>query len=324
MNVEQAKQLITLMKSKPVYEGGEWVRASCPLAKWRHQNGSDSSPSFGIYVKEGEHSHFHCFSCLSGSLPELVGALTMHLQKTPDLMALYPLKQIHQLIDDETLEVLPLPDYTEFTPDAYEAFQEWPQYFLDSFTHWNYNKEATDYLKKRGITHDQAKAHDIRWDTKKRMVVFPYWNVYGKLAGMRGRCIDKDAKYHHHDYLWNKINNAQLTWYNEPVLQNEEPVVIVEGQFDAMTVERAYHNVLANLTAKPSAFKMKRLQQASGVILMLDNDVTGKAATQLFLKYLDRHKIPTAVVELPEGVKDPDEAGTEWVYEQLKELGVLS
>ncbi|MGZ7196435.1 hypothetical protein ACXWOC_09640, partial [Streptococcus pyogenes] len=88
----------------------------------------------------------------------------------------------------------------------------------------------------------------------------------------------------HHDYNWGegeaKANNAALVWYNEGVLDTAgpNPIVVVEGQVDAIVTRRVYPHVMANLTAKPVPEKMDKLVHASGVILMNDGDQPGYAA----------------------------------------------
>ena len=78
----------------------------------------------------------------------------------------------------------------------------------------------------------------------------------------------------HYDYTWNQVNNSNLVWYNEEALTAEQPVVIVEGQFDKMRVSEVYPHVMANMTAKPIPAKMKKLAYAPAIILMTDNDDT--------------------------------------------------
>lgn len=332
MNVDQAKLLIEALGSKPAhYDGGDWVKAPCPLARWTHQKGKDSNPSFGIFVKEGEHSHFHCFSCHSGKLFELIQIAEMHIGKTPAIASQFALKQARQIIENEDVAVLPLPEYQEFNPNAYDAFEEWPEWFIESFIPWNKSFEATQYLKSRGMTKELAFKHNLRYDPERGMIVHPYYTVYGKLAGARGRAIE-NGKYNHHDYTWNGVNNAALCWYNEGVLNSDAPVVIVEGQWDSYAVERAYPQVLANLTAKPSAFKMRRLQQSSGIIPMMDNDATGDTALKRYVEYAEKYNIPCCPVILPKEYTpdgtliklDPDKMGTDWIRNKLEEIGLLS
>lgn len=319
MKPEKARLLLETLGSHPEpYSSGEWVRSDCPLAPFTHKTGKDSHPSFAINVTSPR-PYYHCFSCQSGDLAELIGALEMHVGKNPHWAHRYNFKGARDVLDNLELDLF-LPGYDDEPVTGHKEFEEWPKFFLDSFLPALFNKEATDYLLSRGVTHAQISSHQIKYDVNRRMVCFPYWNVFGQFAGMRGRAIDANAKLKHFDYTWNKINNAALVWYNEETLQADEPVVMVEGQFDALIVEQAYPHVIANLTAKPSQYKRKRLLNCPGVILMLDNDTTGHAARDKWLEYFDEHKVKAAVVPLPEDKKDPAECGVEWAKEVLKDL----
>lgn len=321
MTPEQAIGFLKALGAKPKYEGGPWVTCSCLLAPWLHQNGKDSNPSFGVSVAAGKTSHYNCFTCQSGSAEELLQTLEFYCAKTPGLGYKYNFPAARAYLDQEAIDVFPLPDFEGPDQDYDKEFEEWPGYFIDNYSSIIYNKNALDYVTGRGVTMEQITQHGLRYDAKRNMVVFPFWSVYGKLAGARGRCIGPDGL-QHHDYTWNQVNNTALVWYNEPVLNQDEPIVIVEGQFDCLAVERCYPHVLSNLTAKPTLPKLKKLQQCSGVVLMLDNDKAGKEATEKYLEYLHKNGINVVVAELPDGIKDPDKLGTEGIAEILEYLGL--
>lgn len=321
MTPDQAKAFLAALGSPAEYQGGDWVKAKCPLAKFLHQHKQDNNPSFGLTVKEGKHSHFNCFACISGSAEELVQTLEMYTQQHPELASKYNFKAARALLEQEALEVFPLPEFTEFGDDDSKEFQEWPQWYLETFDSWDLSIKASAYLDQRGVPSWQREQHDLRYDPNRQMVLFPFHSVYGKLAGARGRCINP-ALLSHYDFTWNKVNNTGLVWYNEQVLNAEEPVVIVEGQFDCLTVERAYPHVMANLTARPSLPKLKKLDQCPGVILMLDNDATGKLALISYIAYCQKRGIPYIEAPLPEGIKDPDQLGTDGVRQLLIKLGL--
>lgn len=322
MIVDQAKAFLKALGCKPEYTGGQWVTCGCPLAPWLHASGKDSNPSFGISIKGGERSHYNCFTCQSGSAEELLQTLEMYVAQSKMAGPKYNFKAARALLDEEALENYPLPEFTEFDTDESQEFYEWPGYFLENFMDPLYNKRAMEYLIKRHVPIAQIKSRGILYDPKRDMVVFPFYTVYGKLAGARGRCINETGK-PHHDYSWNKTNNTGLVWYNEDALNHDQPIVIVEGQFDYLTVARVYPYTMANLTAKPSFPKLKKLQQCPGVVLLLDNDDTGKKATERYIDYCQSRSINVGTVELPQGIKDPDKLGSEGVAQLLSEFGLV-
>ena len=120
-----------------------------------------------------------------------------------------------------------------------------------------------------------AAQYDLRYDPKRSMVVAPYRDVFNRLAGARGRSI-LDGPQKHYDYTYQSVNNAQLCWYNEPVLNLHGPVVVVEGQFDCWKTVQAFPKTVANLTAKPTMEKMKKLGDCGVVIQIPDRDEAGQ------------------------------------------------
>jgi DNA primase len=158
----------------------------------------------------------------------------------------------------------------------------------------------------------------VLWDDVRKMVVFPYYNVYTNLAGARGRsAVETGMK--HFDYTYGGINNAALVWYNEQCLNLPGPVVVVEGQFDVAKVLERYPKVVGNLTAKPRLVKVKKLTHSPGMILIPDNDETGRASEKKYSELCNQLQLPMAVVRLS-GVKDPGECHPDYLWDRLQPL----
>jgi hypothetical protein len=293
VNVEHSKALLQALGAKisTIKADGKWLRCSCPLARWRHQNHKDSNPSFALSLDETERAYFHCFTCESGSAEELVQTIEMYSRGDPELAHLYNFKRAHEILDNQELLLPDMPDYDPDAPASdKKPFVAWPETYLQSFMKAMSVPIAVDYLlrpqtevnefgqKCRGIAPETASYFDLRYDHSKGMVVFPYRDVNGKLAGMRGRSL---VEHMHHDYTWyngnEKINNASLVWYNEPMFNLPGWVVVTEGQMDCARVAVHFPKVVANLTGKPVLSKMDKLVGwAEGTILIPDNDATGE------------------------------------------------
>lgn len=294
--------------------GAKWVTCQCPLAPFQHKKGTDTKPSFGVNIESGL---FNCFTCQSGSLEKLLQALELYTSKSgfEGWQAKYHFDIARDVLNGIENSTIPLPDYEAAGAKAAE-FIEWPEYWVSLHVPWRESARAAWYLltgraqAKSGEEPNQpvdpaiADAMGLLYDSGHDKIIAPYRNVFGKLAGARGRAIDPASGFQHYDYTWNKVNNAALVWYNEPCLDKaieaHRPVVVVEGQFDCMNVQRVYPYVVANLTAKPSEEKIRKLNYADAVILMLDNDDTGRTAAK---KYLESLKVPVGQIEYPG--KDP-------------------
>lgn len=334
MTPDQARAFVQALGGKNLGQKSAWVTAGCPLARWTHKNGKDSNPSFGITTATGKPSHWNCFACGSGSAEDLLQAVEYHLHKN-NLIALdygVNIGVARHLLDSEYVGLQALPDYMEFQENAQHEFQEWPLYWLDSFIPASMNDEARTYLLGRDVSSDEQSAYNLRWDSQRRMVVFPYFNVYNKFAGARGRAIDQGVTGHkkHFDYTWNSVNNSRLCWYNEQCLELDGPVVVVEGQFDALRVLKAYPKVVANLTAKPTWAKLCRLQQSETVIHIPDNDGpggAGESSQASYRNFCQEHGLKYLLVDLPlppGGDKiDPGECSAEYLRDRLQELKII-
>lgn len=302
------------------YAGGGWAQSSCPLAPWTHKSGKDANPSFGVSVGDGP-SHFNCFVCSSGSLAELVQTIEMHLPTSSSLVRMrYKTVKAREILDASESDMAMLPDYEELVPSPYTQFQEWPEYWLQTFPKWDDLFEPREYvLHERKLNQDTADAFDLRYDVDRSMLVAPIRDVEGRLCGARGRRIAGEGL-KHFDYAWNNVRNSHLVWFNEMALDLLGPLVIVEGQFDAMRVWPHHPKVMAILSAKTTPYKMAKLTAMDQVVLMLDNDETGKQKTGEWAEYLQRKGVQVGIIELPEGVKDAGEAPEAWLHSTFSDL----
>lgn len=331
MTPEAATELMVALGGKSIGQFGTWLRGPCVLARWRHKSGKDSNPSFGLYVEDGSPSRFHCFTCESGSMSKLLQLLEMHLQSNPKGWV-GDLSKAREIIENAELELPTLPAYAEFNTVKKKQFEELPQYLLETFTPALNHQRAQKYCHHRGFSATEVLKNDMRYDEERDMLVFPYWDVFGRFAGMRGRAIvlpgEDPPKVGHHDYVFDKVNNAGLVFYNEQALNLEGPVMVVEGQVDCIKACRVWPKTVANLTAKPISDKLSKLMQADGVILLLDGDETGRIATKKFmdvLTFMGQKVLPIYLPYDPDtGVKsDPDSLGESWLRLQLFENDLL-
>jgi hypothetical protein len=333
VNIEQVKAFMaTLGVFNVQYSGHGWAQASCPLAPFTHKGGKDSTPSFGIHVSDTETSNYNCFVCNSGSMSALVGTLDMYLANRPELRHRYNLAKAREILAAEESKALVLPDYEALVPSPYTEYQEWPMWWLETFPVWRMLKRSHDYVLHRNIHPDVADYFDLRYDADRDKLIAPIWDVENRLSGARGRRIELPGEVEprtplkHYDYSWNGVRNSHLVWFNERVMNMNGPMVIVEGQFDCMRVARYYPKVMAILSAKTTPYKMAKLSSEDEVLLMLDNDETGKAklygqgGDKGWIRNLMDKGVRVGVIELPEGAKDAGEAPEEWLKDTFSSL----
>ena len=314
MNQQGIEELLAALGSPNIKVEGEWVQAPCPLAFARHKSGRDSNPSFGIHIAEDERSGYHCFSCglkghdLSDLLIEVQHYVKMYGHVGVDLAKARAIAAQEDDIGYLTH------DWADTLPNKH--FEPWPEWYLEGFRPAWAQPPARAYLQGRGMSAATAKALDLRWDSKRRMVVFPVRHQSGFLAGLRGRSIEGKR---YHDYTWNGVNNTSVVLYGEGWINPMLPVVVVEGPFDLAAVYSHYQNVVAIFMASVNKKKTATLQAVIEVLVMTDSDLAGE---QVFWHLRDV-MVDATRVELPEGRKDPGQMTPEEIRLALGQHVIL-
>jgi hypothetical protein len=316
MNEVNAIKLLQCLGVDNATAHGDWLRSSCPLAFHRHRAGKDSKPSFGLYIEPEGKSGYLCYSCqirgrdLNALVWEIIYARKAPAYPPPDM----DLVLAQEIIGNESDTGYTVADDWSPHPPKQE-FAELPGWWLESFPSVFKFADAMSYLKKRGVPPSLWSDLELRYDTGRKMVTFPFYSMAGKLAGMRGRSIIASGSYAHHDYSWNSNNNTKLVLYNENNIDWKKPVVVVEGEFDLCKVVQYYPNAVANLTATLSAPKLETLELAVSLIGFFDNDEAGRHASQLM-----KHRFGYAYSEVDYGDLAVKDAGDMTLHQIQKVL----
>ena len=259
--------------------------------------------------------------------------MAYHHTQSPHLTSTVNLKAAYEILlssDNQTTSLDALEPYE--SSNHQKVFEEWPLWLLDEWTPAHLSVEAMDYLVAgrveigaQPVTHQQAKKAGLRYDAKHHRIVAPFYNAFGKFAGARGRSTNNhNKKGKHYDYRWQDNSNTSLVWYGEEALNEMGILVITEGQFDCIHLRQVYSKVVANLTAKPSKAKMMKALQSPAIILMMDNDQTGKQVVGKYLEYAEKFEVPMGVLSYPEKYKDPASIPLEEVVELFKQAELIT
>lgn len=282
MNEQEIKMFLSHLGVDNAELHGDWVRSSCPLAFARHKSGKDSNPSFGVTHVPGGKSGFNCFGCnIKGKTLDGLLTETMYALQKQGGHSDINLEAAFKMIEDEGESGYLHSDWTGKIYPAVSGFEEWPNWYLDSFMSVFKSPEAMAYLNSRGVAYDLWDVFSLRFDATRQTVCFPFFNRDNKLSGMRGRFIKPKGDFRYYDYKWNNVNNTSLIWMGENHLDYLKPVVVVEGMFDYAAVYRVYPNVVANLSTGLSEQKVKKLENAVQIVGFFDNDEAGKIASVL-------------------------------------------
>lgn len=175
-------------------------------------------------------------------------------------------------------------------------------------------------VKKKKIPPQIVESAGLAYHRGNRMIdrfhdrlMFPLSDHRGRVVGFSGRLLDvkaKEAKYINtpETDLYHKRQLLYGYYQNLNAIRKEEEVLVVEGEFDMLSSVQAHiDNVVA---IKGSALTVDMLRVLSRtvrtVILALDNDKAGLAATERAIEAAQSFPINVRVLPLVDG-KDPDD-----------------
>jgi len=311
MDIDLAQEFLAALGCKSFSIGDSWVRTGCPLAFWNHASGTDNHPSFGVRVGEGK-TFCHCFACgYKGSPLDLVFELKHRTQLTGVPVGM-DLGKALQLADQESaVGFIPAGEWSWKSKRTFPV--PWPEGWWTSFFSVNLFPTAMTYLESRGVTKLQAMHFGLRYDTKRNSILFPLRTKSGVLIGVRGRMLSGDLKYF--DYKFKDVSNAKFALYNLERTLPDQPLVLVEGTFDALSVAAVWPNVVASLGVSLTREKLSLLKNFLEIWVFFDNDKAGAEGGYKVKKSLKN----TLVRMVPYTVdrKDPGSMSTEEIHQSL-------
>ena len=163
-------------------------------------------------------------------------------------------------------------------------------------------RNALMYLKNRGITKEDIVRYGIGYCESgpyEKMIIIPSYDSEGNLNFFTGRSYYKDSTFKHK----NPKVSKDIIGFNLFINWNE-PIVIVEGAFDAIAVKR---NAIP-LFGKVILDKLKKKiieNKVKNVYIGLDTDARSKALD--ICQYFIDNGINVHLIEL--GEKDPSDIG---------------
>lgn len=135
----------------------------------------------------------------------------------------------------------------------------------------------------------------------------------GKAVGLTARALgdtENTAKYMH-------LQAPQTCLYLEDRIRKDRPVYLVEGPMDALAITKAGGIAVAQF-GTAGFDRARRLDVASAIYLLLDNDAAGRAATARAGAGILAKGLVPYVLNLPQGVKDPGD----WLLSGLDEAAL--
>ena len=173
-------------------------------------------------------------------------------------------------------------------------------------------RQALRYLLKRGITTEDIHFYKLGFCSEgeyRNRIIIPSYDEDGKLNYFIARDIFPNSRF--------KYKNPPMskdTVVFELFINWNEPIVLVEGSFDAIAVRK---NVIPLLGKFPSKSLVKKLvtKRVKKVYVALDTDAKKDAAK--LVKFLMDSGIEAYLLSMKE--KDPSELGFEEFWNRVKQ-----
>ena len=254
-----------------------------------------------------ETQKWHCWTCNSGGkkLTSLLKKLDVDRKTISIIREIYGDSHYNPQNEDEGTKV-----YIQL-PKEFISLNEEPKGFNPEYKH------AIHYLNERGITQKEIIKYNIGYckdGLYSRRVIVPSYNCDGQLNYFVSRSYysEEKMKYKNPPISKNVIClESQVNW--------NEPIILCEGVFDAITIKR---NAIPLLGKFPSKLLVEKIFMSgvSDIIISLDNDAINEALKAA--EYFRKQGINVKMMYLKD--KDAAEIGYDKFYEELKKTKEFS
>ncbi len=254
-----------------------------------------------------ETQKWHCWTCNSGGkkLTSLLKRLDVDRKTISIIREIYGDSNYNPQNEDEGTKV-----FIQL-PKEFISLAEEPKGFNPEYKH------AIHYLNERGITQKEIVKYNIGYCKEglySRRVIIPSYNCDGQLNYFVSRSYypEEKMKYKNPPISKNVIClESQVNW--------NEPIILCEGVFDAITIKR---NAIPLLGKFPSKLLVEKIFMSgvSDIIISLDNDAINEALKAA--EYFRKQGINVKMMYMKD--KDASEIGYDKFYEELKKTKEFS
>lgn len=211
-----------------------------------------------------------------------------------------------------------------FVPRDLETAFEWtttsPTRIPRALPYKTMGGNGLEYLYGRGFVPATLEAYEAGFDGARNCVFLPVRKRDGSLQGTIYRQVDSNAV---PKYLYSPGFRVSRCLFGTPVFEPIPApfVYVVEGPLDCMWMWQCeYKSTVALLGCNLSETQARLLRRlGSTVVLCLDNDLPGKAATSHIGSVLAAQGLTVYVIQHLEGKKDVQECSAEELAEVIKQ-----
>lgn len=274
----------------------KWVGMHCPLSRWTHEHGADTSPSAGISVKEDGTSIFNCYVCGRGTVPWFLRQMEKYTGES--------YKKIINTIEHGEFLGGSLPEWGDSKVKKHvETFLDADTY-LDLYDsavgHWYFGERA-EVRGETCLTDETIETLQLKLDPGDsrgdERILFPVFSRDGGLYGFTGRAVYDKVEPRVRDY--HGLPKARVLLGLHLIMETDTLVVVVEGPFDYAIVAQYGYPVVATLHSGLTPEQAQHLiDLGKPVVFMYDNDAAGEKATDVATEALKEY-LPISRVTYP-------------------------
>jgi DNA primase len=254
-----------------------------------------------------ETQKWHCWTCNSGGkkLTSLLKRLDVDRKTISIIREIYGDSHYNPQNEDEGTKV-----YIQL-PKEFKSLNEVPKGFNPEYKH------AILYLTQRGIGMKEIIKYNIGYCTEglySKRVIIPSYLSDGQLNYFVSRSYypEEKMKYKNPPISKNVIClESQINW--------NEPIILCEGVFDAITIRRNAIPLLGKFPSKTLVEKIF-MSGVSDIIISLDSDAINEALKAA--EYFRKQGINVKMMHMKD--KDASEIGYDKFYEELKKTKEFS
>lgn len=309
-----------------VSDDDSWVRCKCPLAPVFHAKGTDENPSFGIAVNDGGESGFHCFTCKSGRLGDLIHILNFTTGIRKSACDFYGLNEIWDSEKEERSCLLTKSDYYRdiFNIDKEEKIERIPipDHILERYpilyesTHKKQVEKCYTYFENRGISREVVDLFKVRHDPWKGLIAFPIYGDSRNIFALHFKPpVDDRGKFRFWHLTPKNSGYPEEKWGSPDAMfglqfySSKLPLIFVESETDVLRLFTLGLNdrfCIIGACGAVNEVKIKRFRNSTA-ILGFDSDAAGskyyKKSLELFPKHVALSKLEWSIA----GIEDAGE-----------------
>ena len=290
---------LTNGKLKDIQNKGDNLLVTCP----HHDDGHEHTPACNIYIGNDTklpYGYFNCFVCGEK------GSFLKFVAECFDAPESYAKSWLLKNFGGELIAKNVFMDEPIVLNKNRVRKQGLDESILDTYQKW------CPYLAKRKLSREICELFKVRYDPKYRQVIFPAYDIHGKLVMMTKRSIDTKTFY------LDKDVEKPVYCLDYVMKNNIKTVLITEGPFDCLTGWEYGFPTIATF-GKISDYQIEQINKSCINIIYaaFDNDAAGRSFLETLKRKLTK-RIIIIETKFPANKKDINDLSKEELQEIVK------